>query len=161
MVWYAALDWMWTGWFVLSRLFPWALSLTLHELCDALDLKKLYFKLNNLFLSGFEMEPSYSQIDLLQYLSYGYFSLSFSGWLLREVQGGWLRQRRFWFVLTTDSLDYYSGSDRDARRLGTLVLTSLCSVLWPDKHTYKQTGNAPANKLGQSQSPFPFIVYTL
>ncbi|XP_058626015.1 pleckstrin homology domain-containing family H member 3 isoform X2 [Onychostoma macrolepis] len=62
------------------------------------------------------------------------------GWLLREVQGGWLRQRRFWFVLTTDSLDYYSGPDRDARRLGTLVLTSLCSVLWPDKHTYKQTG---------------------
>uniref|UniRef100_A0A8C1B0N2 Pleckstrin homology, MyTH4 and FERM domain containing H3 n=1 Tax=Cyprinus carpio carpio TaxID=630221 RepID=A0A8C1B0N2_CYPCA len=61
-------------------------------------------------------------------------------WLLREVQGGWLRQRRFWFVLTTDSLDYYSGPDRDARRLGTLVLTSLCSVLWPDKHTYKQTG---------------------
>uniref|UniRef100_A0A672SJN0 Pleckstrin homology, MyTH4 and FERM domain containing H3 n=1 Tax=Sinocyclocheilus grahami TaxID=75366 RepID=A0A672SJN0_SINGR len=62
------------------------------------------------------------------------------GWLLREVQGGWLRQRRFWFVLTTDSLDYYSGLDRDARRLGMLVLTSLCSVLWPDKHTYKQTG---------------------
>uniref|UniRef100_A0A8C1F3C3 Pleckstrin homology, MyTH4 and FERM domain containing H3 n=2 Tax=Cyprinus carpio TaxID=7962 RepID=A0A8C1F3C3_CYPCA len=63
-----------------------------------------------------------------------------AGWLLREVQGGWLRQRRFWFVLTTDSLDYYSGPERDARRQGTLVLTSLCSVLWPDKHTYKQTG---------------------
>ncbi|KTG44656.1 hypothetical protein cypCar_00005056 [Cyprinus carpio] len=64
------------------------------------------------------------------------------GWLLREVQGGWLRQRRFWFVLTTDSLDYYSGPERDARRQGTLVLTSLCSVLWPDKHTYKQTDMA-------------------
>ncbi|TRY93218.1 hypothetical protein DNTS_014359 [Danionella cerebrum] len=61
------------------------------------------------------------------------------GWLLREVQGGWLRQRRFWFILTSESLDYYSGPERDARRLGTLVLTSLCSVLWPDKHTYKQT----------------------
>uniref|UniRef100_A0A671NPC4 Pleckstrin homology, MyTH4 and FERM domain containing H3 n=1 Tax=Sinocyclocheilus anshuiensis TaxID=1608454 RepID=A0A671NPC4_9TELE len=60
--------------------------------------------------------------------------------ILSLVQGGWLRQRRFWFVLTTDSLDYYSGPESDARRLGTLVLTSLCSVLWPDKHTYKQTG---------------------
>ncbi|XP_017553002.1 pleckstrin homology domain-containing family H member 3 isoform X2 [Pygocentrus nattereri] len=62
------------------------------------------------------------------------------GWLLREVSGGWLRQRRFWFMLTADSLDCYSGPERDARRLSMLVLTSLCSVLWPDKHTYKQTG---------------------
>uniref|UniRef100_A0A3B4E2M3 Pleckstrin homology, MyTH4 and FERM domain containing H3 n=1 Tax=Pygocentrus nattereri TaxID=42514 RepID=A0A3B4E2M3_PYGNA len=61
-------------------------------------------------------------------------------WLLREVSGGWLRQRRFWFMLTADSLDCYSGPERDARRLSMLVLTSLCSVLWPDKHTYKQTG---------------------
>ncbi|XP_066499158.1 pleckstrin homology domain-containing family H member 3 [Hoplias malabaricus] len=62
------------------------------------------------------------------------------GWLLREVSGGWLRQRRFWFTLTTDSLDCCSGPERDDRRLSMLVLTSLCSVLWPDKHTYKQTG---------------------
>ncbi|XP_030649887.1 pleckstrin homology domain-containing family H member 3 isoform X1 [Chanos chanos] len=62
------------------------------------------------------------------------------GWLLKEVTGSWIRQRRFWFVLTADSLDYYSGPERDARRVNTLVLTSLCSVLWPDKHTYKQTG---------------------
>ncbi|XP_022522955.1 pleckstrin homology domain-containing family H member 3 isoform X1 [Astyanax mexicanus] len=62
------------------------------------------------------------------------------GWLLREVSGGWLRQRRFWFTLTADSLDCYSGPEKDARRLSMLVLTSLCSVLWPDKHTYKQTG---------------------
>ncbi len=59
-------------------------------------------------------------------------------------------------MLTTDSLDYYSGPDRDARRLGTLVLTSLCSVLWPDKHTYKQTGNVSAIKLRQSS-----LAYTL
>ncbi|KAI2666156.1 Unconventional myosin-X [Labeo rohita] len=62
------------------------------------------------------------------------------GWLLREVQGGWLRQRRFWFVLTTDSLDYYSGPDRDARRLGTLVLTSLCYwslTVYGRKHCYR------------------------
>uniref|UniRef100_A0A8C8R555 Pleckstrin homology, MyTH4 and FERM domain containing H3 n=1 Tax=Pelusios castaneus TaxID=367368 RepID=A0A8C8R555_9SAUR len=66
------------------------------------------------------------------------------GWLLREVRGGlktpWLRPRKFWFVLTQDSLDYYSGGEAGAKRLGTLVLTSLCSVLWPDKQTYKETG---------------------
>ncbi|KAM6107990.1 LOW QUALITY PROTEIN: pleckstrin homology domain-containing family H member 3 [Pterocles gutturalis] len=66
------------------------------------------------------------------------------GWLQREVRGGvrtpWLRPRKYWFVLTPDSLDYYSSNERGARRLGSLVLTSLCSVLWPDKQTYKETG---------------------
>uniref|UniRef100_A0A8C3HU41 Pleckstrin homology, MyTH4 and FERM domain containing H3 n=1 Tax=Chrysemys picta bellii TaxID=8478 RepID=A0A8C3HU41_CHRPI len=66
------------------------------------------------------------------------------GWLQREARGGvkgpWIRPRKYWFVLTQDSLDYYSGSEVGARRLGTLVLTSLCSVQWPDKQTYKETG---------------------
>ncbi|XP_062451813.1 pleckstrin homology domain-containing family H member 3 [Rhea pennata] len=66
------------------------------------------------------------------------------GWLQREVRGGtktpWLRPRKYWFVLTPDSLDYYSSSEKGAKRLGSLVLTSLCSVLWPDKQTYKETG---------------------
>ncbi|XP_042333270.1 pleckstrin homology domain-containing family H member 3 isoform X2 [Sceloporus undulatus] len=66
------------------------------------------------------------------------------GWLQREVRGGiktpWLRPRKYWFVLSEDSLDYYSGCEMNARRLGSLVLTSLCSVLWPDKQTYKETG---------------------
>ncbi|XP_062814043.1 pleckstrin homology domain-containing family H member 3 isoform X2 [Anolis carolinensis] len=66
------------------------------------------------------------------------------GWLQREVRGGiktpWLRPRKYWFVLTEESLDYYSGCEMSARRLGSLVLTSLCSVLWPDKQTYKETG---------------------
>uniref|UniRef100_A0A8C7DW75 Pleckstrin homology, MyTH4 and FERM domain containing H3 n=1 Tax=Naja naja TaxID=35670 RepID=A0A8C7DW75_NAJNA len=66
------------------------------------------------------------------------------GWLQREVRGGikkpWLRPRKYWFVLTEDSLDYYSGCEVTAQRLGSLVLTSLCSVLWPDKQTYKETG---------------------
>ncbi|XP_061837936.2 pleckstrin homology domain-containing family H member 3 [Nerophis lumbriciformis] len=63
------------------------------------------------------------------------------GWLLREVRGNWIKQRRFWFVLSQDSLDYYSGPEKGARRLGTLVLTSLCSVIWPDKQTFKETGS--------------------
>ncbi|XP_072561208.1 pleckstrin homology domain-containing family H member 3 isoform X2 [Paramormyrops kingsleyae] len=62
------------------------------------------------------------------------------GWLYREAPGSWIRQRRHWFVLTHDSLDCYSSSEKGARRLGTLVLTSLCSVAWPDKQTYKETG---------------------
>ncbi|KAI4822697.1 hypothetical protein KUCAC02_008228 [Chaenocephalus aceratus] len=63
------------------------------------------------------------------------------GWLSREVRGNWIKQRRYWFVLSQDSLDYYSGQEKGARRLGTLVLTNLCSVIWPDKKTYKETGH--------------------
>lgn len=63
-----------------------------------------------------------------------------AGWLLLEVRGNWIKQRRYWFVLGQDSLDYYSSSEKGGRRLGTLVLTSLCSVIWPDKQTYKETG---------------------
>lgn len=66
--------------------------------------------------------------------------LCLAGWLLLEVRGNWIKQRRYWFVLGQDSLDYYSGPEKGARRLGTLVLTSLCSVIWPDKQTYKETG---------------------
>ncbi|XP_034045665.1 pleckstrin homology domain-containing family H member 3 [Thalassophryne amazonica] len=62
------------------------------------------------------------------------------GWLFREVRGSWIKQRRYWFVLTQDSLDCYSGPEKGARRLCTLVLTNLCSVIWPDKQTYKETG---------------------
>lgn len=56
------------------------------------------------------------------------------------VKTPWIRPRKYWFVLTPDSLDYYSSNEKGARRLGSLVLTSLCSVLWPDKQTYKETG---------------------
>ncbi|XP_034751162.1 pleckstrin homology domain-containing family H member 3 isoform X1 [Etheostoma cragini] len=63
------------------------------------------------------------------------------GWLLREVRGNWIKQRRYWFMLSQDSLDYYTGPEKGARRLGTLVLTNLCSVIWPDKQTYKETGH--------------------
>ncbi|XP_077352214.1 pleckstrin homology domain-containing family H member 3 [Festucalex cinctus] len=62
------------------------------------------------------------------------------GWLLREVRSNWIKWRRFWFVLNQNSLDNYSGPEKGARRLETLVLTSLCSVIWPDKQTYKETG---------------------
>ncbi|XP_032935141.1 pleckstrin homology domain-containing family H member 3 isoform X2 [Catharus ustulatus] len=66
------------------------------------------------------------------------------GWLQREMRGciktPWIRPRKYWFVLTPDSLDYYSNNEKGARRLGSLVLTSLCSVLWPDKQLYKETG---------------------
>uniref|UniRef100_A0A8C4SJ09 Pleckstrin homology, MyTH4 and FERM domain containing H3 n=1 Tax=Erpetoichthys calabaricus TaxID=27687 RepID=A0A8C4SJ09_ERPCA len=49
-------------------------------------------------------------------------------------------QRKHWFVLTQDALEYYSSDEKNAKRLGMLVLTSLCTVIWPDKQTYKETG---------------------
>uniref|UniRef100_A0A8C2VXS2 Pleckstrin homology, MyTH4 and FERM domain containing H3 n=1 Tax=Chinchilla lanigera TaxID=34839 RepID=A0A8C2VXS2_CHILA len=65
------------------------------------------------------------------------------GWLYREPRGGgprpWLPPRRAWFVLTRDSLDQFSGSGKGARRLGSLVLTSLCSVSGPERKP-KETG---------------------
>ncbi|KAM4692544.1 pleckstrin homology domain-containing family H member 3 [Rhinophrynus dorsalis] len=66
------------------------------------------------------------------------------GWLQREVSGGvrtpWSRLKKFWFILTPDSLDYYSSNEKASKRVGSLVLTSLCSVMWPCKQSYKETG---------------------
>lgn len=42
-------------------------------------------------------------------------------------------------MLTRDSLDQFSGSGKGARRLGSLVLTSLCSVTGPERRP-KETG---------------------
>ncbi|XP_076121239.1 pleckstrin homology domain-containing family H member 3 [Alosa pseudoharengus] len=61
------------------------------------------------------------------------------GWLYREMGTGWCRLKRFWFRLSQDSLDYSSGP-QSQQTLSSLVLTSLCCVLWPDKHTYRKTG---------------------
>ncbi|XP_073901872.1 pleckstrin homology domain-containing family H member 3 isoform X5 [Castor canadensis] len=65
------------------------------------------------------------------------------GWLYREPRGvgarPWLPPRRAWFVLTRDSLDQFSSSGKGARRLGSLVLTSLCSVTGPERRP-KETG---------------------
>lgn len=78
----------------------------------------------------------------------------YAGWLLLEVRGNWIKQRRYWFVLSQDSLDYYSGSEKGARRLGTLVLTSLCSVIWPDKQKYKETGEGRTLMHTMTHKPF-------
>lgn len=69
----------------------------------------------------------------------------------------WIRPRKYWFVLTPDSLDYYSSNEKGARRLGSLVLTSLCSVLWPDKQIYKETGRVPTprGRAVPSRPPMP------
>ncbi|KAG8512861.1 Pleckstrin homology domain-containing family H member 3 [Galemys pyrenaicus] len=65
------------------------------------------------------------------------------GWLYREPRGGgarpWFPPRRAWFVLTRDSLDQFSSNGKGARRLGSLVLTSLCSVTGPERRP-KETG---------------------
>ncbi|XP_013872156.1 unconventional myosin-X [Austrofundulus limnaeus] len=66
------------------------------------------------------------------------------GWLHKEMKSGAkstsLKLKKRWFVLTTNSLDYYKSSERNATKLGTLVLNSLCSVVQPDEKTFKDTG---------------------
>lgn len=70
--------------------------------------------------------------------------LSPSGWLHKEMKSGAkstsLKLKKRWFVLTTNSLDYYKSSERSATKLGTLVLNSLCSVVQPDEKVFKDTG---------------------
>ncbi|CAB1418909.1 unnamed protein product, partial [Pleuronectes platessa] len=66
------------------------------------------------------------------------------GWLHKEMKSGAksssLKLKKRWFVLTTNSLDYYKSSERTASKLGTLVLNSLCSVMQPDEKVFKDTG---------------------
>ncbi|XP_060100292.1 unconventional myosin-X [Heteronotia binoei] len=66
------------------------------------------------------------------------------GWLHKEVKNSpkmtSLKLKKRWFVLTHNSLDYYKSSEKNALKLGTLVLNSLCSVVPPDEKTFKETG---------------------
>uniref|UniRef100_A0A8C4GDY4 Myosin-X n=1 Tax=Dicentrarchus labrax TaxID=13489 RepID=A0A8C4GDY4_DICLA len=66
------------------------------------------------------------------------------GWLHKEMKSGAkstsLKLKKRWFVLTTNSLDYYKSSERSASKLGTLVLNSLCSVVQPDEKVFKDSG---------------------
>ncbi|XP_061547547.1 unconventional myosin-X isoform X2 [Phycodurus eques] len=66
------------------------------------------------------------------------------GWLHKEMKSGVkstsLKLKKRWFVLTTNSLDYYKSSERSVSKLGTLVLNSLCSVVQPDEKVFKDTG---------------------
>lgn len=72
-----------------------------------------------------------------------------SGWLHKEMKSGAkstsLKLKKRWFVLTTNSLDYYKSSERSASKLGTLVLNSLCSVVQPDEKVFKDTGQFMLN----------------
>ncbi|KAM4551102.1 unconventional myosin-X [Odontesthes bonariensis] len=65
------------------------------------------------------------------------------GWLHKEMKNSSkasLKLKKRWFLLTHNSLDYYKSSERNALKLGTLVLNSLCSVVQPDEKVYKETG---------------------
>ncbi|XP_035383783.1 unconventional myosin-X isoform X2 [Electrophorus electricus] len=65
------------------------------------------------------------------------------GWLHKEMKGssrGNLKLKKRWFLLTHNSLDYYKSSERNALKLGSLLLNSLCSVLPPDERVYRETG---------------------
>uniref|UniRef100_A0AAQ5Y5Y1 Myosin X n=1 Tax=Amphiprion ocellaris TaxID=80972 RepID=A0AAQ5Y5Y1_AMPOC len=65
------------------------------------------------------------------------------GWLHKEMKNSTkasLKLKKRWFLLTHNSLDYYKSSERNALKLGTLVLNSLCSVVQPDEKVFKETG---------------------
>ncbi|XP_040924063.1 LOW QUALITY PROTEIN: unconventional myosin-X [Betta splendens] len=65
------------------------------------------------------------------------------GWLHKEMKNSTkasLKLKKRWFLLTHNSLDYYKSSERNALKLGTLVLNSLCSVVQPDDKVFKETG---------------------
>uniref|UniRef100_UPI003AAE8E0E unconventional myosin-X isoform X1 n=1 Tax=Centroberyx gerrardi TaxID=166262 RepID=UPI003AAE8E0E len=65
------------------------------------------------------------------------------GWLHKEMKNSSkasLKLKKRWFLLTHNSLDYYKSSERNALKLGTLVLNSLCSVVQPDEKVFKETG---------------------
>lgn len=78
-----------------------------------------------------------------------WFIYPLSGWLHKEMKSGAkstsLKLKKRWFVLTTNSLDYYKSSERSASKLGTLVLNSLCSVVQPDEKVFKDTGQFMVN----------------
>lgn len=66
-----------------------------------------------------------------------------TGWLHKEMKNSTkasLKLKKRWFLLTHNSLDYYKSSERNALKLGTLVLNSLCSVVQPDEKIFKETG---------------------
>ncbi|KAK6315512.1 hypothetical protein J4Q44_G00150410 [Coregonus suidteri] len=64
------------------------------------------------------------------------------GWLHKAIRANStnLKLKKRWFVLTSNSLDYYKSSERSVSKLGTLVLNSLCSVVQPDEKVFKDTG---------------------
>ncbi|XP_025021612.1 unconventional myosin-X isoform X2 [Python bivittatus] len=66
------------------------------------------------------------------------------GWLHKEVKNSpkmtSLKLKKRWFVLTHNSLDYYKSSEKNALKLGTLVLNSLCSAVPPAEKIFKETG---------------------
>lgn len=85
-------------------------------------------------------------------------SLPTAGWLHKEMKSGAKstspKLKKRWFVLTTNSLDYYKSSERSASKLGTLVLNSLCSVVQPDEKVFKDTGQSdfPQRHLNVSEA---------
>lgn len=77
------------------------------------------------------------------------------GWLYKEIRGssrGNLKLKKRWFVLTHNSVDYYKSSERNALKLGSLVLNSLCSVIVPDESVFKETGYWNVSVFGRKHS---------
>ncbi|XP_076005016.1 unconventional myosin-X isoform X2 [Genypterus blacodes] len=77
------------------------------------------------------------------------------GWLHKEMKNSSkasLKLKKRWFLLTHNSLDYYKSSERNALKLGTLVLNSLCSVVQPDEKVFKESGYWNVTVYGRKHS---------
>ncbi|KAL0966723.1 hypothetical protein UPYG_G00299320 [Umbra pygmaea] len=77
------------------------------------------------------------------------------GWLHKEMKNSSrtsLKLKKRWFLLTHNSLDYYKSSERNALKLGTLVLNSLCSVVQPEEKVFKETGYWNVTVYGRKHS---------
>ncbi|XP_054616565.1 unconventional myosin-X isoform X2 [Dunckerocampus dactyliophorus] len=77
------------------------------------------------------------------------------GWLHKEMKNSSkssLKLKKRWFLLTHNSLDYYKSSERNALKLGTLVLNSLCSVVPPDEKVFKESGYWNVTVYGRKHS---------
>ncbi|XP_065664985.1 unconventional myosin-X isoform X2 [Hydra vulgaris] len=65
------------------------------------------------------------------------------GWLLKLALKEQARDKRRWFVLNNNSLDYFKSPENNSSRLGSILLNSLCTVIPPpppDDIKSKETG---------------------
>ncbi|XP_057292691.1 unconventional myosin-X-like isoform X2 [Hydractinia symbiolongicarpus] len=65
------------------------------------------------------------------------------GWLLKKAPTDQGRDKRRWFILNSNSLDYFKSTDKNSPKLGSIVLNSLCTIIPPppaDDAKAKETG---------------------
>uniref|UniRef100_A0A8C4R6E1 Pleckstrin homology, MyTH4 and FERM domain containing H3 n=1 Tax=Eptatretus burgeri TaxID=7764 RepID=A0A8C4R6E1_EPTBU len=92
------------------------------------------------FLSSTVSSPASHLIQLTNY----FFTNFVPGWLYKALNNKHKEQslclKKRWMVLTQDSLDVYRSSVCGTKKLGSLVLSSLCCVEQPGEKQHTDTG---------------------